>query len=202
MFGALFGRAKAPAPPVSNPDVFASFLLAQFLPEFQWQIPKTNLDEWVRASGPEFEQHCRMWILIYCAWLFRGAIIYRYGEQFQKDVMTALRVRLAKLDPQKFDPMMDLPRLLEFWYPKLDAAVDQSVKAKPKSELDSQSGVVYGAAVSFIALGTATDSPWYKNPDVPHALIVQVAVAIAEAHERMQPQMLGIVDIVSKPSRK
>jgi len=201
MFGGLFGRARTLAPPVSSPDVFAGFLLAQFLPEFQWQIPKAELDEWVRASGPEFEQECHMWILIYCAWPFRGVIIYRYGEQFQKDVMTALRVQLAKLDPQKFDPIMDLPRLLEFWYPKLDAAVEESLKVKPKSTLDAYAGLTVSAAIFFIALGTGNDSPWHMKTDIPHALVMKVATAIAEAHERMQPQMPGIVDIVSRPPR-
>jgi hypothetical protein len=202
MLGRLFGRNKTPAPPVSSPEVFAAFFLAQFLPEFQWQIPKADLEAWARASGPEFEDDCRMWILIYLSWMFRGAVTQRYGEQFWKDVMTALRVRIAKIDPQQAGPMVDLPRLLEFWYPKLDFTIQNTITTtKPAKAEDAMTGLLYSAAVSFIALGTAEDSPWHKNPDVPHDLIMKVTISLAEALDFLRPKLQNIVDIVSKPPR-
>jgi hypothetical protein len=114
MLGKLFGREKSAFG--SEREALAAFLLAQFFPEYQWQLSEAELNEIVKEAGPEFAGVIRMWVLIYCAWLFRHAVIYRHDEPFFKDIMTALRVRLAKLDPQAAGPLIDLPRLLEFWF--------------------------------------------------------------------------------------
>ena len=128
MLGGLFGRARKTF--ASRHEAFAAFVLAQFLPQYRWEIPEADFSEWTHAAGSEFQNVSQMWFLIYCAWLFRLASIHRYGYDFQRDVMAALRMRLAKHNAAEVGPLKDLPNLLEFWFQKLDGAVIE-VKANP-----------------------------------------------------------------------
>jgi hypothetical protein len=195
MLSKLFGRKKSAFG--SEREALAGFLLAQFLPEFQWSLSKAELDEIVREAGPEFAGIARMWVLIYCAWLFRHAIIYRHDQQFFKDVMTALRVRIAKVDPQTAD-LTDLPRYLEFWFAKLDGSIDY-LKEHPTVG-GEQVPVTYPPAFNFIVLDER--SPWHMKQDVPDALIFNVTLALSKLHERMQPAMLRLVEGIEKKEAK
>src|ERR1700730_6240361 len=121
MLGGLFGRAKKPF--LSRHEAFAAFVLAQFLPQYRWEISEADFSDWTHDAGAEFQSVSQMWFLIYCAWLFRLASIHRYGDNFQKDVMAALRIRLAKHNAAEVGPLENLPNLLEFWFQKLDGAV-------------------------------------------------------------------------------
>ena len=94
MLGGWFGRARKTF--ASRHEAFAAFVLAQFLPQYRWEIPEADFSEWTHAAGSEFQNVSQMWFLIYCAWLFRLASIHRYGYDFQRDVMAALRMRLMR----------------------------------------------------------------------------------------------------------
>jgi hypothetical protein len=111
MLGGLFGRARKTF--ASRHEAFAAFVRAQFLPQYRWEIPEADFSEWTHAAGSEFQNVSQMWFLIYCAWLFRLASIHRYGYDFQRDVMAALRMRLAKHNAAEVGPLKDLPNLLE-----------------------------------------------------------------------------------------
>src|SRR5256714_8737686 len=147
MLGGWFGRARKTF--ASRHEAFAAFVLAQFLPQYRWEIPEADFSEWTHAAGSEFQNVSQMWFLIYCAWLFRLASIHRYGYDFQRDVMAALRMRLAKRDASEIGPLKVLPNLLEFWFQKLDAAV---IEVKPNPTLNGQEmPLTYPAAIAFIA---------------------------------------------------
>jgi len=109
MLGGWFGRARKTF--ASRHEAFAAFVLAQFLPQYRWEIPEADFSEWTHAAGSEFQNVSQMWFLIYCAWLFRLASIHRYGYDFQRDVMAALRMRLAKRDASEIGPLKVLPNL-------------------------------------------------------------------------------------------
>jgi len=193
MLGRLFKRSKHTG--TSREEAVAAFLLAQFLPEYHWSMAKEEFDGAVDTAGPEFQKPMRMWILIYCAWLFRNAIVHRYNEKFQREVMTALRVRLARLDPADCGPLIDLPRLLEFWFSKFDSAAIQAMQQRPNPE-DRDAHLLFCIAIALVALDEG--SPWHMKQDAPHASILNVGVALAKVHERMLPKMLAAVDMVTK----
>jgi hypothetical protein len=195
MLGRLFGRKKSVFG--SESEALAAFLLAQFFPEYQWQLSEAELNEIVGEAGPEFAGVTRMWVLIYCAWLFRHAVIYRHDEQFFKNVMRELRVRIAKADPQKAD-LTDLPRYLEFWFAKLDGSVGH-LKEHPTVG-GKQLPVTYPAALTFIVLDEG--SPWHMKQDTPDALILNVTFALSKLHERMQPAMLRLIEGIEKQEAK
>lgn len=193
MLGRLFKRPKNTW--TSKEEALAAFLLAQFQPEYHWSIANAELDDAVNTAGAEFQKSMRMWILIYCAWLFRNAVVHRYNEKFQREVMTALRVRLAKLEPADCGPLVNLPGLLEFWFSKFDSAAIQAMQQKKKSE-DRDAHLLFCIAIALVALDEG--SPWHMKQDAPHASILNVGVALAKVHERMLPKMLAAVDMVAK----
>ncbi len=183
---------KKPFP--SRHYAFAAFLLAQFLPQYHWEIPEPDFSEWIHDAGAEFKNLSPMWILIYCAWLFRLASIQCHGDNFQKDVMAALQMRLAKYDASEIGPLKELPNLLEFWFQKLDVA---AMEAKANPTINGQEmPLTYPAAIAFIALDGS--SPWHMNPNVPDVSVFNVTVALARVHDRMLPRMPNIVDMISK----
>jgi hypothetical protein len=193
MLGGLFGRAKKQVFP-SRHEAFAAFQLAQFMPQYHWEIPAAELDEWTHDAGAEFQNVSQMWFLIYCAWLFRLASIHRFGNDFQKDVMAALRMRLAKHNESEIGPLKELPNLLEFWFQKLDLA---AMEAKAKPTVNGQEApITFPAAIAFIALDES--SPWHMNPNAPNASVFNVTLALAKVHDRMLSRMPGIVDLISK----
>jgi hypothetical protein len=192
MLGGLFARAKKPFG--SQHEAFAAFVLAQFLPQYRWQIPDAEFNDWMREAGAEFQEASGMWILVYCAWLFRLATIHRYSDNFQKDVMAALRMRLAKHEAAEIGPLKELPNLLEFWFQKLDAAAMEA-KAKPTVG-GHEMPFTYPAAIAFIALDGS--SPWHMNSNVPNASVFNVTLALAKVHDRMHPRMPSIVDKIGK----
>ena len=155
MLGGLFGRARKTF--ASLHEAFAAFVRAQFLPQYRWEIPEADFSDWTHAAGSEFQNVSQMWFLIYCAWLFRLASIHRYGYDFQRDVMAALRMRLAKHNAAEVGPLKDLPNLLEFWFQKLDGAVIE-VKANPTLN-GQEMPLTYPAAIGCACEGVRPDAP-------------------------------------------
>jgi hypothetical protein len=192
MLGGLFGRARKTF--ASRHEAFAAFVLAQFLPQYRWEIPEADFSEWTQAAGSEFRNVSQMWFLIYCAWLFRLASIHRYGYDFQRDVMAALQMRLAKHNAADIGPLKDLPNILGFWFQKLDGAVIE-VKANPTLN-GQEMPLTYPAAIAFIALDES--SPWHMNSNVSNVSVFNVTVALAKVYDRMHPRMPAIVDLISK----
>jgi hypothetical protein len=59
MLGGLFGRARKTF--ASRHEAFAAFVLAQFLPQYRWEIPEADFSEWTQAAGSEFQNVSQMW---------------------------------------------------------------------------------------------------------------------------------------------
>jgi hypothetical protein len=118
--------------------------------------------------------------------------------------MTALRVRIAKLDPQTAGPLIDLPRLLEFWFEKLDSGVmhlrthaSKQATAMPLNSASERGALMtYSSALTFILLDEG--SPWHMKQDVPDAPVSNVALALATLHDRMYPRIPRIVENIEK----
>ena len=54
MLGGLFGRARKTF--ASRHEAFAAFVLAQFLPQYRWEIPEADFSEWTHDAGSEFQR--------------------------------------------------------------------------------------------------------------------------------------------------
>jgi hypothetical protein len=54
----------------------------------------------------------------------------------------------------------------------------------------------YGVALAFVALDDC--SPYHMNPDAPNSALLNLTLALAKVHDRMQPRMLGVVDMIDK----
>jgi hypothetical protein len=117
----------------SRHEAFAAFVLAQFLPQHRWEIPEADFSEWTQAAGSEFQNVSQVWFLIYCAWLFRLASIHRYGYDFQRDVMTALRMRPTKHNAAETGLLKDLPNTLGFGFRNWMVRSLKSMQIRPST---------------------------------------------------------------------
>ena len=152
MLQRLFG--KRPPAFESNQEFLANFMLYNFMEDY-WGIPKSLFVECSNDVDPQFRELIRSWLLIYCAWLFRGLAKQQFDESIDKDMMAAVQVRLLKPAAASFRDVADA---LEYWFAKLDAAISAAVDAPTLKvpnvtiERPAQDLVVglYSAAMSFV----------------------------------------------------
>jgi hypothetical protein len=131
------------------------------------------------ALPPELQTVARAWILIYGCWLFRIALLEKYGQSFLQAALVSARRRLER-KIEEFDGTR-LVQALEFWFGKLDDATSGLGTKFKGYELPME---VF-AAWSFLALDA--DSPFFGKSEVPN----QLDLAVADCLEKAKSAVMG-----------
>lgn len=85
------------APP-SLADRLGVYMVQQFLPSKQWQMPHDMLDGYIADIAPEYRDLVQNWILFYIAWLFRLTVAGKYGSAVEREMMAAVCYHLARME--------------------------------------------------------------------------------------------------------
>lgn len=162
------------APP-SLADRLGVYMVQQFLPGKQWQMPDDMLDGYVADVAPEYRGLVQSWILFYIAWLFRLTVAGKHGSAVEREMMAAVYYHLARMEEGR-----GLGANIKSWFDHLDVAGQQ---ARDGKRIDgAEVPVTAYAAIRFMSADPKSPC---RDSESNVLFSNSVIMALAKVHDDM-----------------
>jgi hypothetical protein len=184
VFGKLFSKTSSPK---LTPNAFKNtaqflggILLWQFISDNRILCTEESLVAGTQHVPPRHRTLVNLWENIYVAWLFRGLVKQRFGDEVSRDMMAAVYGRIAT-NEDRVPGIESIAEALKYWFKQLDDALQHEM-TNPTVINGERVPFAYPAAMNFIMCDDSSPFAHSTTPEFD-GFDIEVATALAEVQD-------------------